>query len=77
MFYMHSGKVYAPRTKNGATVYENISVQTGKNGAPCIVRAKGSVKTLPSGSIPMTKTEVLARIPRETKPVEAEAGECI
>lgn len=76
MFYMHSGKVYAPRTKNGATVYEIVSVQSDKTGAPCIVRAKGSVKALPSGSIPMTKTEVLARVPRETKPDETGAAEC-
>ena len=76
MFYMHSGKVYAPRMKNGATVYDMICVQPDKNGAPCIVKAKGSAKALPSGAIPMTKTEVLAHVPCETKPEEGGAAEC-
>lgn len=78
MFYMHSGKVYAPRMKNGATVYDTVCVQPGKDGAPCIVKAKGSAKTLPSGAIPMTRSEVLARVPCETQSEDKKgASECI
>lgn len=78
MFYMHSGKIYAPRMKNGATVYDMVCVQPGNDGAPCIVKAKGSVKTLPSGAIPMTRNEVLARVPCETQSAnEKGAAECI
>ena len=77
MFYMHSGKIYAPRMKNGATVYDTMCVQPGNDGAPCIVKAKGSAKTLPSGAIPMTRSEVLARVPCETQNTdEKEAAEC-
>lgn len=77
MFYMHSGKIYAPRMKNGATVYDTMCVQLGNDGAPCIVKAKGSAKTLPSGAIPMTRSEVLARVPCETQSEdEKEAAEC-
>ena len=77
MFYMHSGKIYAPRMKNGATVYDVVCVQPGNDGAPCIVKAKGSAKTLPSGAIPMTRSEVLARVPCETQSAdEKEAAEC-
>ena len=75
MFYMHSGKIYAPRIKNGATVYDTVVVRPGTDGAPCIVKAKGSTKALPSGAQPMTRTEVLARVPCETIP-EEEAAEC-
>ena len=76
MYYMHSGKVYAPRMSKGATVYDLMRVQPGKDGAPCIVRARGSVKTLPSGAAPMTTNEVLARVPCETKAEEEGDGEC-
>lgn len=77
MFYKHSGKIYAPRMKNGATVYDMMCVQPGNDGAPCIVKAKGSAKTLPPGAIPMTRGEVLARVPCETQGNdEKEAAEC-
>lgn len=71
MYYMHSGKVYAPRVKNGVNAYDVMRVQLGEDDTPCIVNAGSSVKTLPSGSLPMTEREVYARIPAE-KPEKPE-----
>lgn len=75
MYYMHSGKIYAPRMKNGAPVYDLMRVRPGRDGAPCIVRAGGIVKALPSGALPMTSGEVLARFPCELANRESEAAE--
>lgn len=63
MFYMYGGKIYAPRRENGALTYDIMAVQTGADNTPHIVKAGGSVKALPSGSIPMTENEIRARIP--------------
>lgn len=65
MFYMYGGKIYAPRRENGALTFDIMTVQTGDDGAPHIVNAGGSADALPSGAIPMTNGEVLARIPAE------------
>lgn len=65
MFYMYGGKIYAPRRENGALVYDAMAVQAGNDGAPHIVNAGGGVSTLPSGAIPMTENEVLARVPAQ------------
>lgn len=65
MFYMYGGKIYAPRSENGALTFDVMTVQPGDDGAPHIVNAGGSAEALPSGAIPMTSGEVLARIPAE------------
>lgn len=63
MFYMYGGKIYAPRNENGAITFDIMTVQAGDGGAPHIVNAGGSEQKLPSGAIPMTNNEVLARFP--------------
>ena len=59
-----------------------MHVQIGSDGAPCIVKEGGGVNMLPPGSLPMTHSEVLARIPasehkpkRSRKAVNADVSE--
>lgn len=65
MYYMHGGRIYAPRNKNGKIVYDLMAVRRGADEALCIVKTGGGAKALPSGALPMTESEVLARIPAE------------
>lgn len=62
MYYMHCGKIYAPRMENGGLIYDEMAVQVGDDAAKCIVNAGGSVDALPFGAAPMTTNEVLARM---------------
>lgn len=65
MFYVCGGRIYAPRNNNGLTVYDRMAVRLGEDNAPHIVNDGGSLDKLPSGAVPMTDREVLARMPCE------------
>lgn len=73
MFYLHNGKLYAPRASGNATVWDLMCVRASEDGTLCIMQTGRSAHALPSGATPMTHAEVYARIPPE-KPKKPKGG---
>ena len=67
MYYGQGGMVYGMRRENGAQLWERVTVVRGTDGAACIVGTGDSVDALPSGALPMTHAEVLARVPAQAE----------
>ena len=68
MYYLHSGKLYAARADGSGVVWDLMCVRASADGSLCIMQTGRSASALPSGALPMTAQEVLARIPAETAP---------